>query len=375
MNNSIVLTILVFLIIYLYSSKYVILSFINSHFGTNITTQESDKNGNSRENWISKKYNKMIRDYNNSLSNKLYKASAPPIIHISKLTKKRFIELTDNFSKPLIVKGFVKNSPAVNKWCLQYFSKNYGDIKLPVIKDANIKKYTGSEIDTNYMDDYSYLQIKDIIKDIEQGKKSYVNNVSRIFGYHPELLDDLDLDKIKKYSGLDLKNSNTVTHMFLAGKNTGTTLHCSYTGNFFFNVKGIKNWYLIDPCYSSYLLPMLSRSGLFAVSKLNVFDDTRFRMLKVPHYQFILEEGDLLFNPPWWWHAVKNETRYTIGCANRFSNFLVGMKNNALYTTIMCSHPIANIGFAFTGNTKAESNKNFDKSLLQDILRKNNKIE
>lgn len=352
-------------------SKYHFLSFINSHFGTNLTTEETDMTGNKNENIISKAYNNMIysyyEKYKRNIKNNFITPDKPPTIDISELTKDKFITLTDNFTKPVIVKGFIKNSYAVKNWSLDYFSQKYGDLTLPIIKDADVKK------GNSYIKDYDYVTIKNIVKNIKEGNKLYMNNVSRIFGYYPKLLDELNLEQIKKYSGLDLKNSNNVTHMFMGGKNTGTTLHASYTGNFFFNVKGIKKWILIDPIYSKYLLPTLSRSGLFTVSKINIFKNGNITD-GMKRYQFTLEEGDLLFNPPWWWHAVKNETKYTIGCANRFSTFFVGMRNNPLYTTIMCSHPIKNFDFAFSGKTKAESNINFDKSLLQDMLRKNKKI-
>lgn len=56
----------------------------------------------------------------------------------------------------------------------------------------------------------------------------------------------------------------------MGGKSTGTSLHCSITGNFFYNIKGNKLWYLIDPKHTKYLRPILSRTGLFAVSRLDI---------------------------------------------------------------------------------------------------------
>lgn len=357
------------ILLFIYLNRFSILSFINSHFGSNLTTEESDMSGSTYQNFISKAYNSMINNY--YLNKKFKKNISPtqvPIINIEDLTQKKFIKLTNNFTTPLVVKGFVKNSPATQNWSPQYLSENYGSTQLPTIENANIKNNLSSAFS-----EYNYITVKDAMHNIINGGKMYVNNVSRIFGYHPELLDDLDLDQIKKYSGIDLKNSNNVTHMFIGGKNTGTTLHTSYTGNFFFNVKGQKKWILIDSKYSRYLQPILSKTGLFSVSKIEVFkDDTTINYF--PRYEFTLEEGDLLFNPPWWWHAVKNETEYTIGCANRFSSFRVGMKNNPLYTSILLSHPIDNYEYINVGTSKKDANLNFDKILLRDILRQNKKI-
>ena len=141
----------------------------------------------------------------------------------------------------------------------------------------------------------------------------YINNVSRIFGYHPELLDSLDLEKIKYYSGEDIKNEVHITNLFIGGKDTGSSLHCALTGNFFYNIKGQKLWYLIHPKYTKLLKPLLSRTGLFSVSQLAIcVHAKKGAVLNIPRYEMLLDEGDMLFNPPWYWHAVINKSAYTI---------------------------------------------------------------
>lgn len=117
----------------------------------------------------------------------------------------------------------------------------------------------------------------------------------------------------------------------------------------------------------------MSRTGLFAVSYLDICAANKGDyILNIPRYEILLDEGDMLFNPPWWWHAITNKTKYTIACANRFSNFRCAYKNNPLYTSIFFSHPIANYQ-DFHGNVKTRKDANllFDKSLLGDILKKN----
>ena len=36
-----------------------------------------------------------------------------------------------------------------------------------------------------------------------------------------------------------------------------------------------------------------------------------------PYYTTILEPGDVLYNPPWWSHAIRNITEKSVGVANR----------------------------------------------------------
>lgn len=370
--------IIIILLIFVYLNYYYIIAILNSHFGTNLSTHEADNKDKFTKNLISELYNDMIEYYYDIKKYKCTKYVEPDTIKtidISELTKEKFILLTDNFRTPLVVKGFLKDSSAVKQWCLDFFADKYGDTKLPVITNADIKVHS-TYISNNESEKYEYITMKEFIESIKNGSKMYINNVSRIFGYHPELLDYLELEKIKEYTGEDIKDEIHITNLFFGGKDTGTSLHCSITGNFFYNIKGSKIWYLIDPKYTKYLRPLLSRTGLFAVSRLDICNPKEGDyILNIPRYKVTLDEGDLLFNPMWWWHAVTNKTDYTIACANRFTNYWSAFKNNPLYTIIFFSHPIANYNDFGKFNTRKDANIGFDKSLLGDILKQKTNIE
>jgi hypothetical protein len=373
-NKNIILIILILVCILL---NYLnIISILNSHFGTNLSTQESDNKTKSIKNIISKLYDDEIDTYyNNSPYTEYTEPTNVPSIDVKNLTIEKFIKLTNNFTTPLVVKNFLKDSVAVKKWDLDFFANKYGDTKLPVIENADINEHK-NYINSKTPEKYKYITMKEFTDSIKQGKKVYINNVSRIFGEHPELLNDLDLGKIKKYTGEDIKDEVHITNLFFGGKGTGTSLHCSITGNFFYNIKGKKLWYLIDPKYTKYLRPILSRTGLFAVSLLDICTSKQGDYpLSIPRYEVLLEEGDMLFNPPWYWHAITNKTDYTIACANRFTNFWSGFKNNPLFTLIFFSHPIANYNDFGKFKTRKDANIGFDKALLSDILKEKNYID
>lgn len=346
---------------YLVTIIYYILSFLNSHFGSSYSSEESDDKNDKPQNIISKIYHtslNYIQIY--SPFTKYTHPSQIPSIHIDDLTKESFLKYSHNFTKPVIIKGFLKDCEATQKWDLDFFKNNYGDTLLPILKTKT--KYS-------FQVDRQNITMKEFIKSIENDETLYLNNVSRIFGNHPELLKHLDLENIEKYTGVDVVNSTNVTHMFMGGKDTGTTLHCSITGNFFYNIKGKKKWYLINPEYSPYLKPITSKTGLFAVSLYDICNANKNDyILNIPRYEFVLEPGDMLYNPPWWWHAVINKSDYTIGCANRFTDFLVSFKNNPGFSSLFFSHPISNYTQYNTAKTKTEANKTFDKYLIGDIL-------
>jgi len=369
---------LILVILMIRANYFNLISIINSHLGNNLSTSEADNKSSAStiKNLASRLYSDQIEEYyKNSPFTRNVEPSKIPSIHVSELTIDKFVELSKNFTHPFVVKGFLKDC-AATKWDLDFFKNRYGETKLPVIKDAGIaehKKY----ISSSSLCEHEYIKMSDFIDAVKNGNKLYINNISRIFGYHPELLNDMNLEDVKKYAGIDLKDEIHVTNLFIGGQGTGTSLHCSITGNFFYNVRGNKKWYLIDPAYSQYMRPKLSRTGLFAVSLIDICGaKPGDYALNIPRYEVVLEEGDMLFNPPWWWHAITNTTDYTIACANRFTNFWAGFKNNPLFTTIFMSHPISNYtDFSSGVKTTAEANIMFDKALLADILKSNKKLE
>ena len=378
MNQKWIITIITIIIIciLIVLNYFNIIAILNSHFGTNLSTRESDNKNKSIKNMISKLYDDQIESYyKNSPFKQYIEPSKVPTIDVSELTKDKFIELTNNFTTPLVVKNFLKNSQAVKQWSLDFFANKYGDVKLPVLQNADINSHQ-TYLDSTSPEKYKYVTMKAFIDSLKKGEKMYINNISRIFGHHPELLDYLELEKLKEYTGENIKDEVHTTNLFFGGKGTGTSLHCSITSNFFYNIKGQKLWYLIDPKYTKYLKPLVSRTGLFAVSQLDICTAKPGDYpLNIPRYEVLLEEGDMLVNTSWWWHAITNKSDYTIACANRFTKYIAGFNNNPLFTTILFSHPIANYNDFGKFKTKKDANIGFEKALLRDILKEENQID
>ena len=203
------------------------------------------------------------------------------------------------------------------------FKKECGKCKVMGIENANI---------LNQFDNIKIIKDLDFSKAcdmIENNEKIYINNFHSIFWDCENIQKDLNISKMEKMISMKYKNCS---QLFFGPKGTGTTLHCAMKSNFFFNIKGRKKWTFIDPKYSKYMKGALSESALFVVSKLDYFKNKSI-LDKIPKYEIILEEGDVLFNPCWWWHCVENLSNYTIGVANRSSlGFKIINSNNNLYT-------------------------------------------
>lgn len=362
---------LVFLILTWYY-WFSIISIVNSHFGDKFSAKEADNIKKDGGNFISSLYeNEVYWKLRNSPFKKNIEAESPPILKPEEIDSKKFKEVSNNFTRPVVIKGLLKNSKACKKWNLDYFSHNYGDVELPIVIDASIEKHKKYITSTSQKDNVTYMRVDKIMERIRKCEKTYINNVSRIFGLHPELVDDLCLEDIEPATGVDMKNANNVNQMFFGAKGTGTSLHSAITGNFFINIKGRKHWYLIDPIHTDYMLPSMSRTGLFAVSHLDICDAKKGDyILNIPRFEVVLEDGDVLYNPPWWWHAITNESEYTIACANRYIHIGAALTNNFLYSLIFASHPIANYNdfWGSSDTTREKNNMLIDKALVGDIM-------
>ena len=236
--------------------------------------------------------------------------------------------LSNGKTTPVVFKGLIHNTYAVQHWSSDYFShKNsiYGDTQLLTLKDTKQSGYT-SFTDKVHCE---YMSLRDSIQNMQHiaqqkensdehvFEKIYVNNVTDIFTQHPELVNDLELDTIR-HIDTSINQSNWLkVNMFMGGPGTGSSLHCAVGGNFFFNVHGKKRWVLIHPKYTPLLESTPAHDFSFVISGHDFENKESLIHAHIPYYEVILEPGDVLFVPPWWWHYVKNETDFTIGCAVR----------------------------------------------------------
>lgn len=259
-----------------------------------------------------------------------------PVYNANNLNIDQVYKDSDGFRKPFIIRGLIKNHKCCKEWNLDYFEEHYGDLEIPIVKDGT--EILNSKDRFHTVKNIETVPFKDHIQKMKNGEKSYINNSSLIFYKRPEIIKDIEYERIEKL--FDNKVSSRVKHLFFGPKNTGSALHCAFTCNMFFNIYGRKKWVFVDPEYSRELKAVPSIDGVFAVSPLDAFDESsENQLLRIPRYEYILEPGDMLFNAGWWWHAVKNVSDYTIAVANRTSMPIKICMNNKLFSTIFFSHP------------------------------------
>ena len=87
-------------------------------------------------------------------------------------------------------------------------------------------------------------------------------------------------------------------------------------------IEGSKKWTFVDPRWTVLTFPALNRGALYqscAVTDPNTVLEKYKPLWRVcPRYAAIVEPGDVLLNPPWWWHCIENLTKDSTAVATRW---------------------------------------------------------
>ncbi len=230
--------------------------------------------------------------------------------------------------RPIVIRGYAKDNEAVKLWSPEYFKNNYGDYKI---------FYTSTEKIINDVG----MTMSDFVDQVLAGNtnRAYIENMSDIFNDFPELHDQVGIDAIKDYFG-GYASYHKIAQFFLGGLSTGAVYHCANELNTFFNIYGRKKWTFVHPKYSVAMGTTLMNKGFFVGSFVKHRSPKGFiekntpLYNRVPKLSIILEPGDVLFNPPWWWHAIDNQTQATIAVATRWQMENEYIRQNPTYDMV-----------------------------------------
>jgi len=197
----------------------------------------------------------------------------------------------------------------------QYFLEHYGKTNMAVDDMVTGKR--------------SLRSLKEYLSNDDDERIEYVRNSYNFILENPDFIERLNPQQFDAYmSGTEAKNSCYVgSELFLGkSKKTGTSFHCANGNNLFFMLSGQKKWTFVHPEYTWLMYPILNDPMRYIISDVlpqamslpEVID--RFYPLwnYCPKYTVVLNPGDILLSPSWYWHTVENLTDMTIGVATRW---------------------------------------------------------
>lgn len=240
------------------------------------------------------------------LSAKLEGSILEPLDEISPKEIDTFHEHYLKTSRPVVIRGGAKHWPAYNKWTPSFFSREYGNDEIPVSDGIGWKPSDKPGYSVN--SDFSTIRFSDLIDGLDNGSSEYLRFYP-ILNQHPELVSDLLVDEICKLGIIKgLMKKMLHARIYIGAKGTSTAIHHAPISNLYVQIHGEKRWDLYSPVESPLMYPVATRTAYFG-GKADYRDEkyTQDSLFKFARgFSVTLEEGDVLFIPRFWWHAVRN---------------------------------------------------------------------
>lgn len=233
---------------------------------------------------------------------------------------------------PVVIKGVLKDSFAVNHWSLDYLKEKYGDALIPYLEDKSQKKeYDQAPHYQN--NNISKITLSNLVNNIRSGERKHAISCASIFGSYENILDEVEFRKIEETFSCKILRPE----LFIAGPQSSTYFHCAAGGNIFCQLHGQKKWVFVAPWHSAWMYPNVGHNPSATsfispiITQKQDKDSSRYPLYNfIPKYTVTLSPGDILFNPPWWWHEVTNLSE-TIGMPLRVPSGGSFQLTNLLY--------------------------------------------
>ncbi len=212
---------------------------------------------------------------------------------------------------PVVLRGFLNNTEIMN-YTFDHMIEQFGEETVLLTDPDKEDGYKG--------------KLKDVMN-----PGVYLHNSEVIFNRYPGLKKLLETNKLEPY----MKRKSAFAQFFIGRGGTGAPLHHAYVWNFFHMIDGRKKWYFIDP-YDFYLAyPMFklgTTAGAFFGLYPDKYDEKVLSAFKYcPYYVTELQPGDVLLNPAWWGHGIKNLTDKSVGIATRWmTDGIIGRNFNTM---------------------------------------------
>jgi hypothetical protein len=236
-----------------------------------------------------------------------------PIQEISYMdaTKENIYKVTKGFTWPVVIRGLLGNSTGVQKWGdAEWWNTNYPDE--PVLCSEK-GPYLSITVDN--------CTISKWFKQLKTSNPYYITGMTDIFDRHPILHDHVNNAGINEIE----PGKRISTQAFLGLPGHGSDIHCAAGVNIFRMVTGTKKWWFIPPSQTAYIKPSINLNGFSAFTHTLVGKEGKEVspwMTKLERYTVVVQPGDVLINPPWFWHGILNmgpAGQPVIGCPSRYA--------------------------------------------------------
>jgi hypothetical protein len=215
-----------------------------------------------------------------------------PVLHANNFTTEDVVRLSKDYTFPIIIREVLVNSSGVEKWPdADWWMEHY--------KDEQILCGTLDSVRDE-------CTIGDFFTEVKNGNPFYISGASKIMTKNPELAAMVEDDRLHKIE----PGERVSTQIFMGLKDMGSDIHSAMGVNIFRQMVGRKKWWFIPPSQTPFLKPSINVNGFSAHTHTMVGKNGETEspwMKKIERYTAVLEPGDVLINPPWFWHGIVNQ--------------------------------------------------------------------
>ena len=273
--------------------------------------------------------------YYNSLAETMKKHGEGRIMPVERRKDLSIEEFKNHYVKkgiPVVLDGAAKDWDCVKNWSLEYFKDLHGKDEIVLVDQG----------DSNYP--YELTTLANVIDNIRGGGSKYYRFYPLLVR-HPEHLNDFDYKYLKAHRTKPVWFD--AFQIFIGGEGSYTALHNANQSNLFVQTYGEKKWVLYSHYYSAIFDPDPIRNVYRSApakkdsGPFNPFDENpdftgQYALFKyIDGYSVHLKPGDILWNPPFYWHAVKNVSD-SIGVGYRWLSPFYSFKTSGLYMLLDC---------------------------------------
>lgn len=229
-----------------------------------------------------------------------------------KLSRKEFLHEYVLKNRSVVLKDAARDWPALSKWTPDFFREKYGSRKVPVFERKRSVTVKDMVLLSNYIDEITSSSF--------QNRAKYLFSL-KIPKEFPELLGDLEprpaywdpnwLDSKYLLPGLPNFKLRSITGLEMNMGGTGSPfpfLHYDdlWTQTFITQVHGRKVWILYAPDQTPFMYPSEESDNISRIPMERDVDLSEFPMFaRARPLRFVLEEGEMLYGAPGWWHTTR----------------------------------------------------------------------
>jgi hypothetical protein len=299
-----------------------------------------------------------------------------PELPLDQYSWERLLEFSDNWRRPVMVRGLFANISALEKWTPQYLAAMMKAGQVNVLRNNTIQYGFDRQCKDRKTIDGPYATLRPFNETMKRileenspesiilppasraGRASVQTGVDDPIEEMWDLLvtRDMDLGRLGgNFAAMreQGKKNIVVTQMFagLGSKDMslGSDWHCDICNNFIVQVSGRKRWYFVPSKDSIYMRPVMTTGKTAIAAGSRGIDDHTIPFL-TEKYAVDINPGDFMYNPEWYWHKVENYEGYGMGIVSRECHAFRNFRQNSIFSSMILMNHLKE---AITGDPEA----------------------